>query len=121
MIGQRLRQRRSELGLTQQQVADKIGAKKNTISNYECNVCSPSEKTLMQLMELLQCDANYLFGDCFKETDQLVLTKDEKVIINAYRSFNEEGKEKVRKEISDMQMLPHYKKRDENDVVKKEA
>lgn len=122
MIGNRLKQRRVQLGFTQQQLAEKIGAKKNTISNYECNISSPSEDVILQLMKVLECDANYLYGDFFSpNSDEQPLSPDEKRIINAYRSFNDEGKEKLLDTISDMEQLKRYKKRAIADVVEKEA
>lgn len=121
MIGNRLKQRRIQLGLTQQQVADIIGAKKNTISNYECDVSSPSEDIILRLMDALKCDANYLYGDFIKTDEKILLDKNEMQIIKAYRSFNDEGKEKVLDMVTDMSQLDHYKKRDNNEVGKKEA
>lgn len=121
MIGNRLKQRRVQLGLTQQQLADIIGAKKNTISNYECNISSPSEDIILRLMDALKCDANYLYGDYFTSDEKILLDKDETQIIKAYRGFNDEGKEKVLDTIFDMQQLDRYKKRADNEVDKKEA
>ena len=110
MIGNRLRQRRLQIGLTQQQLADKIGAKKNTISNYECNISSPSEEIIIALMEALDCDANYLYGEFISSGDELALDKTEKKLITSYRGFNDEGKNKIIDIISDMEQLPRYTK-----------
>lgn len=110
MIGNRLRQRRLQIGLTQQQLADKIGAKKNTISNYECNISSPSEDIIIALMEALDCDANYLYGDFISSGDELALDKTEKKLVTSYRGFNDEGKNKIIDIISDMEQLPRYTK-----------
>lgn len=112
MIGNRLRQRRLQLGLTQQQLADKIGAKKNTISNYECNISSPSEEIIIALMEVLDCDANYLYGEFISSDNELkpVLDKTEKKLVASYRGFNDEGKNKIIDIISDMEQLPRYTK-----------
>lgn len=91
MIGQRIRKRRLELGLTQQQVADKIGAKKNTVSNYECDISSPNEATMISLMDLLQCDANYLFGDYWKEPEPL--SPNVQRVMDNIKVLNDEGLE----------------------------
>ena len=61
MVGDRIKQRRSQLGLTQNQVSEITGIKSNTISNYENNISAPSEENIYKLMEALKCDANYLF------------------------------------------------------------
>lgn len=91
MIGQRIRQRRQELGLTQEQIADKIGVKKNTISNYECDISSPNEGTMISLMELLECDANYLFGDYWKEPENV--TPNVQRIMDNINMLNDDGLE----------------------------
>lgn len=108
MIGNRIRQRRLQLGLTQLQLAEMIGSKKNTISNYECNISSPSEDVILSLMEALKCDANYLYGDFFPSDNELPLDKNEEKIIKSYRKFNDEGKEKLIDIMSDMEQLPRY-------------
>lgn len=64
MIGERIRERRKELGITQDELANRVGVKKTSISNYEVNTNSPPEKVIIKLMEALDCDANYLFGGC---------------------------------------------------------
>ena len=61
MIGDKIRERRLELGMTQSQVAKLTNIKKHTISNYENNVSAPNENNIFKLMEVLKCDANYLF------------------------------------------------------------
>lgn len=111
MIENRLKQRRLQLGLTQQQLADKIGAKKNTISNYECGVSSPSEEILIALMDALECDANYLYGDFISVNREAPLDKNEKELVKMYRQFNNEGKEKLLDIVCDMGQLPRYNKR----------
>lgn len=121
MIGNRLKQRRMQLGLTQQQLADIIGSKKNTISNYECNISSPGEDIILRIMEALKCDANYLYCDYFTSDENLLPDKNEMQIIKAYRSFNDEGKGKVLDIIYDMQQLDRYKKRAGAELDKKEA
>lgn len=114
MIGNRIRQRRIQLGLTQKQLAEKIGSKKNTISNYECDISSPSEDAILSLMEALKCDANYLYGDFFPSGNEVPLDKNEEKIINSYRKFNDEGKEKLIDIIRDMEELPRYTKGEDN-------
>lgn len=84
MIGEKIKQRRKQLGLTQEQLAEKVGVKKTSISNYEVNLNSPPEKVIIKIMKALECDANYLFGDY--ERDNLILTKHENKVITAYRN-----------------------------------
>ncbi len=93
MIGDKIRERRLELGMTQSQVAEITGIKKNTISNYENNVSAPNENNIFKLMEVLKCDANYLFE--WDKVENIKLTINEKIIIKKYNTLDEYGKKAV--------------------------
>lgn len=95
MIGDKIRERRIELGMTQSQIAELTGIKKNTISNYENNVSAPNENNIFKLMEVLKCDANYLFE--WDKVEEFRLTLEEKNHIKKYRTLDEYGKEAVDK------------------------
>lgn len=86
LIGERIRERRKELGITQDELANRVGVKKTSISNYEVNTNSPPEKVIIKLMEALDCDANYLFGGC---DEQIIVTPHEQKLIKAYRQMPE--------------------------------
>lgn len=93
MIGDKIRERRLELGMTQSQVAEFTNIKKNTISNYENNVSAPNENNIFKLMEVLKCDANYLFE--WEKVTDLELSIKEKNHIKKYRTLDEYGKKAV--------------------------
>lgn len=93
MIGDKIRERRLELGMTQSQVAELTNIKKNTISNYENNVSAPNENNIFKLMEVLKCDANYLFE--WEKVTDLELSIKEKNHIKKYRTLDEYGKKAV--------------------------
>lgn len=93
MIGDKIRERRLELGMTQSQVAELTNIKKNTISNYENNVSAPNENNIFKLMEVLKCDANYLFE--WEKVTDIELSIKEKNHIKKYRTLDEYGKKAV--------------------------
>ncbi len=93
MIGDKLKERRAELGMTQAQVAELTGIKKNTISNYENNISSPSEENMLALMKILQCDANFLFGD-FLNVEKSIMPSEKQKILK-YRCLDTFGKHTV--------------------------
>lgn len=95
MIGDKIRERRLELDMTQSQVAELTGIKKNTISNYENNVSSPSEENIFKIMEALKCDANYLFE--WEKVEDFTLSLEEKKSIKKYRTLDNYGQEAVDK------------------------
>lgn len=61
-LGDRIREARKNNGLTQKQLADLIGAKHNSVSDWENNKNKPDPNTIKQLMKALNVDANTLLG-----------------------------------------------------------
>lgn len=56
-----VRNRRLELGLTQQQLADKIGISRNSISSIETGQYIPTAYTVALLCKALECSFEDLF------------------------------------------------------------
>lgn len=61
-FGEKLKALRIEKGLTQQQIAEKIGLVKGSISAYEQSAKYPSIDVLIKLCELFGVSADYLLG-----------------------------------------------------------
>ena len=95
MIGDKIRERRNELGMKQSELSKLTGIKSNTISNYENGVSTPNEHNLYRLMDALKCDANYLFEWDDEIDQEIQLSKDEKNIIRKYRFIDKYGKEAI--------------------------
>ena len=55
-MGGRLREQRLALGLTVQQLAQRLGVNRNTITNYESDKTEPSVHDLVRLASTLGCD-----------------------------------------------------------------
>ena len=62
-IATRIKERRNQLGLTQEKLASLINVTKGAIANYENGVSAPKTEIMCQLFSALECDANYLFQD----------------------------------------------------------
>jgi len=60
-VGQRARQRRHTLGLTQQEVAAKIGTKFQQLQKYETGANRISASRLFELAAVLQVEPAYFF------------------------------------------------------------
>ncbi len=56
----RLRQAREQSGLTQQDLAEKLGVTKSAIGNYENGVSSPKWDVLLKIFDILQVEPNFL-------------------------------------------------------------
>ena len=62
-LGDRLRQRRQEMGLTRPQLAAKICVTPSAIANYENGISTPKPDILISLINVLEVDANYIYSD----------------------------------------------------------
>jgi transcriptional regulator with XRE-family HTH domain len=62
ILGRNIRKYRNERGLTQRQLASKIGVKHNTISDWERGICEPDANKLEYICGALDVDANTLLG-----------------------------------------------------------
>ena len=60
-VGKRLRRRRRLLGLTQQQLADRVGVRFQQIQKYECGANRVSAARLFQLSESLNVPVGYFY------------------------------------------------------------
>ncbi|MDR1080024.1 MAG: helix-turn-helix transcriptional regulator [Deltaproteobacteria bacterium] len=58
----RLTRRRQELGMTQRNLAKKIGRVPTTISSYESGHREPSLDTLIRMAKVLNCSVDWLLG-----------------------------------------------------------
>ena len=97
-INSRIKERREELKMSRQELADKIGVTPSAIANYENGVSSPKIELLYKLFDVLQCDANYLYQDemkSFTDDNEFRLSNDEMKIIEHYRLLSDKGKNAV--------------------------
>lgn len=64
MISSRIRERRNQVGYTQQELADKIGVQRQAIINWENTKKNilPSVENLADICEQLDCSMDYLLG-----------------------------------------------------------
>lgn len=59
---QRLKELRFEKGLTQKELAEQIGIKRNTYSDWENGKTEPSFENIVKLADLLEVSLDWLFG-----------------------------------------------------------
>ncbi|KAK0341823.1 helix-turn-helix transcriptional regulator [Brevundimonas diminuta] len=60
-LGRRLRRRRRLLGLTQQQLGDRVGVRFQQIQKYECGANRLSAARLWELAEALETPVTYFY------------------------------------------------------------
>lgn len=62
MFADRLKEEREKKGLSQVELADRLGISKQTIYKYERGIALPSVDTLLDIANILDCSMDYLFG-----------------------------------------------------------
>ena len=61
-FGSRLKELRRQSGLTQQQLADRLGVTKSVVSFYELRERSPSPEVLAKMSYVFHVSTDYLLG-----------------------------------------------------------
>lgn len=89
-FGEKIRNARKLLGLTQKQLAEKIGAKHNSVSDWENNKNKPDPDTIELLCGVLQLSPNYLLVSSSDDFSPI-----EKSLVLKYRSLDSFGQETV--------------------------
>ena len=139
-IGEEIRRIRKELGLTQKELAAKIGLATGTIQQYELNKRSPSLNQIIKIADVLDIpileffpSANneltrYIYEQGFCESqDELrdlgyCFSKSENEIVIKFKKLNDEGQQKVVEYADDLTKIPQYQRKpqegDENAVDK---
>ena len=67
-IGSRIKQARISAGLSQAQLAERVGVSSGAIGNYESDYSSPKDEILYVLMRVLHVDANFIYQDFIDQT-----------------------------------------------------
>jgi transcriptional regulator with XRE-family HTH domain len=91
-LGEKIKKRREMLGMSQADLAVRIGVTQGAIGNYESGVSNPKMELLPKLFLALNTDANYLFDEP-KKSDEL--TYHDTQIIEKYHKLDTFGKEVV--------------------------
>ena len=96
-VYQRIKQRRKELDLSADDVAEAIGVSRATVYRYESkDVENMPITSLAPLAKILRCSPGYLMG--WEELyDEITLSSTEKQIIVEYRKADDVTKEMVRR------------------------
>ncbi|MFR8353560.1 MAG: helix-turn-helix domain-containing protein, partial [Blautia obeum] len=95
-VGSRIKELREDKEMSRSELADKIGVTIGAVSNYENEVSSPKEPILFKIMEVLGCDANYLFQDSINMPSMKNnFSVFEHNLIKKYRELDTHGKDMV--------------------------
>lgn len=92
---ERLKESRIKSGLTQEQLAEKLGVAKSTLSGYESGNREPTIATIAKVLDILNIDANYLYQDETKALTELIVDRDKKMLLKKYSDLDDHGREMV--------------------------
>ena len=99
---------RKKAGLTQKQLADKIGVKNTAVSNWESGNNSIDIDTLCLVCEVFGITLNDIYGGYSEKST--VLSSDEMNLIATYRDISDQGKQYLLQTLN--MVRNEYKKRD---------
>lgn len=106
-LGQLLKNARHSAGLTQRQLAEKIGVANGTVQQWELGIRVPRYETLEKLEEILHIA---LVPSKLNPPDHDILSEIDIGFYGAYRELSEEDKETVRQMVEFMRERRKEKK-----------
>ena len=111
-IGSRIKERREELGITQMELASRLGVSKGAVGNYETDANSPKASIMYKIFSILQCDANYLYQDEIAKCGESEKSDEERRLLLLYHKLNKEGQTKLIDYADDLVLSGKYIKID---------
>lgn len=116
-FGDRLRKARKDKGLTQKQLADLIGAKHNSISDWENNKNRPDPDTIEYICSALEIPVSRLFSESVQNKKSPELTevsprddKNKQELLQIYDGLNADGQTNMMTYAQFLSEQPQYKK-----------
>ena len=94
-VGNRIRELRKKKGMTQQELAQKLGLKDSAIAKYENGrVENIKRSTLSKMAKILDCSPVYLLG--IEQDDVFDLSDDERELIIEFRNSDIDTQKMIR-------------------------
>ena len=112
-MGLRIKQKRTEKNITQDDLAKTLGLNKSTIQRYETGKIKAVKLPVIEAMaRLLHVNPAWLIGKSEEETPSYSVHLDSKSqeLLNNYNKLNDLGQHEVRKRASELTEIPRYLK-----------
>ncbi|WP_439561194.1 helix-turn-helix domain-containing protein [Roseinatronobacter sp.] len=98
-VGQRIRQRRWAIGMTQQQLAEVVGIKFQQIQKYETGMNRVSASRLWDIAQALQVSITFFFEDVnsdqLPENDDMLSNKETLDLLRTYYAIPENQRKRL--------------------------
>lgn len=99
-VGSRIRKKRSDLGINQKELAERVQISPSAINQYEKGEKLPSTETLVKLAHELKTTTDYLTGSSIGEDFIIGAT-----VVDAFNAFKELSPQDQQNIISNIQFL----------------
>ena len=96
VIGQKIKERRQSVGITQESIANYLEVNQSHISNIECGRANPSLFALIQIANILECSVDYFISGEYTYKQNTSNSLDNN-IIEKLKCCDEEKKNKILK------------------------
>ena len=97
-IGQKIKERRTSLGITQDFIANQLDVNPSHVSNIERGRANPSLTALVKIANILQCSVDYFLCDEYTyKNDKSSIYSLDQIIIDKLKYCTDEKKEKLLK------------------------
>ena len=94
MIGQRIKERRKELKITQTQIQQETSISSGNLSCIENGKYLPSAIALLELSKILNCSIDWMLtGNSSISENGIILDTEETKLLNGFRKLSEEDQE----------------------------
>lgn len=90
----RIRELRLQNGWRQEDLADRLNTKYQTVGHYETGRRGPDVETILKLCEIFDCSADYLLGRSALPSPDL--SEEEAELVLAFRRGDDRAREMVR-------------------------
>lgn len=98
VIGQKIKERRTSLGITQDYIASLLDVNPSHVSNIERGRANPSLTALVKIANILQCSVDYFLCDEYTyKNDKSSKNTLDQIIIDKLKYCTDEKKEKLSK------------------------
>ena len=96
MIGQRIKERRKELKITQTQIQQETSISSGNLSCIENGKYLPSAVALLELSKILNCSIDWMLtGNSSISESSTILDTEETELLNGFRELSEDDKEEL--------------------------
>lgn len=118
MIGQRIKERRKELKITQTQIQQETSISSGNLSCIENGKYLPSAIALLELSKILDCSVDWLLtGKSLISDNSIFLDTEEKELLNGFRELPEDD----RAELLCLMQMKLRKVKKEKDMIAKSS